>query len=266
LLGGNALPHLERTVLLSYALGIARATLLADPDMQVTVEAADRFRRLAARRAAGEPIAYLVGRREFYGLDFAVGPEVLIPRPETEHLVDAALERIPAGASSNVLDLGTGSGAIALAIARHRPAARVVATDVSSAALALAERNARALGLANVEFVESDWYASLDSPPFDVIASNPPYVAAADPHLDAGDLRYEPRIALASGEDGLDAIRTIVAGAPARLTDAGWLLLEHGYDQGDRCRRLLGDAGLTAVTTLRDLAGIERVVCGRWGG
>jgi release factor glutamine methyltransferase len=191
---------------------------------------------------------------------------VLIPRPETELVVDAALERIGSAARCRVLDLGTGSGAIALAIAFRRPGTRVVATDICGRALAVAARNARTLGLANVAFAESDWYSALGAARFDLIASNPPYVAAADPHLAAGDLRFEPRIALASGEDGLDAIRAVVAGAPAHLVESGWLLFEHGHDQGEACRRLLAEEGFAEVATLRDLAGIERVACGQWPG
>jgi len=266
LLHGNELPRLELTMLLSYALGIARAALLAHPETLVAEAKAAQFRELVERRLAGEPIAYLVGKREFHGLELRVGPDVLIPRPETELLVDAVLERIPAAAHCSILDLGTGSGAIALAIAHRRPAVRIIATDISGPALAVAAANAHALGIANVAFVESDWYAALAPGRFDLIASNPPYVAEGDPHLDAGDLRFEPKIALASGADGLAAVRSVVGGARSRLRPGGWLLIEHGYDQAERCRRLFDEAGLIAVSTLRDLAGIDRVCCGRLPG
>jgi release factor glutamine methyltransferase len=265
LLHGNELPRLEQTILLGHALGMARAALLAHPERLLARKDVLRFERLVARRRAGEPIAYLVGKREFYDLELQVGPDVLIPRPETELLVDAALGCVPPARRSRVLDLGTGSGAIALAIARHRPAAEVTAVDVSAAALAVAGANARALGIANVRFIESDWYAALPvGERFDLIASNPPYVAAGDPHLEAGDLRFEPKIALASGNDGLSALRIVIGGARSRLVPGGCLLVEHGYDQGERCRTLLEEAGFADISTLRDLAGNDRVGCGRF--
>jgi release factor glutamine methyltransferase len=191
-----------------------------------------------------------------------------VPRPETERLVELALERLPADRAVDVADLGTGSGAIALAIARERPRARVVATDASAAALAVASRNAAALGFdaARVAFVRGDWWAPLGARRFDLVASNPPYIAEGDPHLARGDLRFEPRDALASGADGLDAIRAIVAGAPAHLVDGGWLLLEHGFDQGEAVRRLLEAHGFVAVDTARDLEGRDRVTLGRRPG
>ena len=264
LLRGNDLPHLERTLLLAYALGMKRTALITYPETRVSEPDAEHFRQLAARRLAGVPIAYLVGKREFYGIDLKVGPDVLIPRPETELLVDAALERMPAGSSQSVLELGTGSGAIAIAIGRHHPTARIVATDISGAALAVAADNKHVHRIENASFIESDWYDRVPSERFDIIVSNPPYIAASDPHLALGDLRFEPKAALASGADGMTAIRTIVEGAPSRLVEGGWLLFEHGFDQAERCRHLLVLAGFASVSTRYDLAGIGRVSIGQW--
>lgn len=209
-------------------------------------------------------MAYLLGRRGFWTLDLAVGPDTLIPRPETELLVEQALQRLPSGQPCRVADLGTGSGAIALAIASERPLAQVVATDRSAAALAVARRNAEALGLASrVGFREGDWFAPLAGERFGLVASNPPYIREGDPHLGQGDLRHEPPSALASGADGLDALRAIVAGAPGHLEPGGWLLLEHGHDQGPAVRALLSDAGFVDVATVPDLEGRDRVGLGR---
>ena len=202
--------------------------------------------------------------REFYGVQFHVSPAVLIPRPETEVLVDLALERIPLDRIDRILELGTGSGCIALAIVMNRPLARVTATEVSAAALAVARDNARRLD-ADLEFREGDWYAALGDERFDIIVSNPPYVAAGDPHLTEGDLRFEPGTALCDGSDGLASIRKIVAGAPAHLSAQGWLLVEHGYDQAAAARDLLTAAGFGMVRSWRDLAGIERVSGGQDG-
>jgi release factor glutamine methyltransferase len=224
----------------------------------VTPGSAERYRHWLERRAAGEPIAYLTGACEFYGLEFRVTPAVLIPRPETELLVDLALERLPAAGRARVLDLGTGSGCIAVTLAHLRPQLEVWAADVSPAALEVARDNARRL-LAPVRFRRSDWLAGQAGERFDLILANPPYVAAHDPHLSQGDLRFEPACALVAGEDGLDDIRRIVAAAPAHLAPGGWLLFEHGYDQARRCRALLAAAGFARVASWRDLAGIERV-------
>lgn len=256
------LPAGEAELLLGHALGRGPAWLFAHGDAIVDAVAAERFAGLVARRAGGEPVAYLTGRRGFWTLDLEVTPATLIPRAETERLVELALERLPPRACA-VADLGTGSGAIALAIARERPRARVVATDASVAALEVARRNAHAHGVANVEFREGDWLAPLQGERFDLIASNPPYIAADDPHLALGDLPHEPPAALASGPDGLDAIRSIVAGAPAHLEPGGWLLLEHGHDQGAAVRALLDAAGLVDVRTEHDLEGRDRVSLGR---
>jgi len=250
--------------LLVHVLGKPRSWLFAHSDDWVAADRAVAFEALVLRRALGEPVAYLTGKRGFWRFDLAVTPATLIPRPETELLVELALERLPTDRALRVADLGTGSGAIALALAHERPRAQVTATDASAQALTVARANAAALRLENVDFREGDWYAPLAGDRFDLIASNPPYIALGDPHLDEGDLRYEPAFALSSGHDGLDAIRTIVAGAPAHLVAGGWLLLEHGWDQGEAVRALLAAAGFAEVATRQDLEGRDRVSLGRW--
>ncbi|GAB3731411.1 peptide chain release factor N(5)-glutamine methyltransferase [Luteimonas pelagia] len=254
--------------LLAHALGRDRGWLFAHGDAVLESGELARIEALAGRRRAGEPVAYLTGRRGFWSMDLAVGPATLVPRPETERLVELALERLPADRLVDVADLGTGSGAIALAIAHERPRARVVATDASAAALAVAARNATALGLdaSRVAFLQGDWWRPLGARRFELVASNPPYIPEGDPHLDRGDLRFEPRDALASGADGLDAIREIVDGAPAHLVAGGWLLLEHGFDQGGAVRRLMEARGIVEVDTARDLEGRDRVTLGRMPG
>jgi release factor glutamine methyltransferase len=255
----------DAQVLLAHALGVDRAWLIAHATDEIARDRADAFFALARRRREGEPVAYLTGRREFHGLDLRVTPAVLVPRPETETLVDAMLERLPADRALRVVDLGTGSGAIALAIAHARPNAQVVATDLSDDALAVARDNASRLGLANVAFAQGSWYDALGETEdaFDAILANPPYVAQDDPHLIEGDLPHEPSIALSPGGDGLDALRVIVAGARSRLAEGGWLAVEHGYDQSDAVRALFTGAGLAGVEARRDLAGIPRVALGR---
>jgi release factor glutamine methyltransferase len=253
----------EAVLLLAHVLGRDRGWLYAHGDAAVPEEAAARFEALVARRAAGEPVAYLLGRRGFWRFDLAVTPDTLVPRPETELLVELALVRIRADADARVADLGTGSGAIALAIALERPRAAVVATDRSEAALEVARGNAAALRLGNVAFRAGDWLQPLAGERFDVIVSNPPYIADGDAHLGQGDLRFEPRGALASGSDGFDAIRTIVRDAPAHLARGGWLLFEHGWEQGEAARALLRDAGFADVETQQDLEGRDRVTLGR---
>ncbi|MEX2239909.1 MAG: peptide chain release factor N(5)-glutamine methyltransferase [Burkholderiales bacterium] len=250
----RALEPREARLLLAAATGFSEASVLAHPERELPAPVAATFGEYAARRARGEPIAYILGTKEFYGLPLQVNPAVLIPRPETELLVELALTRKPA----SLLELGTGSGAVALAIKRHLPAARVVAVERSAAALAVAQRNALKLGL-EVEFRHGLWFEPVAGERFDAVVSNPPYVAVGDAHLDAGDLRFEPRAALAAGPDGLDAIREIVRGAPAHLNPGGRLLLEHGLGQDAAVRALLRQAGLEEVRTWPDLAGIARV-------
>lgn len=224
-----------------------------DGDIQATYAA------LVKRRAVGEPVAYIVGRRGFWSLDLEVTPATLIPRPETELLVELALQRLPFDAACSVADLGTGSGAIALAIARERPRARVIATDASTAALAVAQRNAQRHAIGNVAFVHGDWLVPLAGQRFDLIVSNPPYIEAADPHLTQGDLRHEPASALASGSDGLDDIRSIVRDARVHLHPDAWLLFEHGWNQGEAVRQLLADAGYAGAFTAQDLERRDRI-------
>ncbi|HVJ36523.1 MAG TPA: peptide chain release factor N(5)-glutamine methyltransferase [Stenotrophomonas sp.] len=250
--------------LLLHALGRDRAWLFAHARDPVGDEAAAAFADLVERRAGGEPVAYLTGRRGFWTLDLAVSPATLIPRPETERLVELALERLDATPGRRLADLGTGSGAIALALASERPQARVVATDASAAALAVARANAAAHGLSNVDFRQGAWWSPLQGERFDLVASNPPYIAAADPHLGQGDLRFEPASALAAGTDGLEDIRQIVDGAPAHLLPGGWLLLEHGWDQGEAVSELLRARGMGKVATWQDLEGRDRVSGGCW--
>lgn len=242
------------------------AWLVAHGRDPLPAPAAAEFAALVERRAAGEPVAYLTGTRGFRDFELDVDPRVLIPRPETELLVELALERIPPGVACSVADLGTGSGAIALALARERPQTQVMAVDASTDALALASHNAARLSLRNVAFVHGDWFSPLAGQRFDLVASNPPYIAHGDPHLAQGDLRYEPAMALASGVDGLDAIRGIVRHAPAHLEPRGWLLLEHGWQQGAQVRVLMQQAGLVDVGTQCDLEGRERVSLGRMPG
>lgn len=254
--------RIEAQVLLSHALNQPRAWLIAHDADPLTLEREQRFNQLLARRLQGEPVAYILGNREFYGLEFKVTPAVLIPRPETELLVELALERIPENAFCRVLDLGTGSGAVAVTLAHLRPRAEVVAVDASKAALEVAAENAKRHGVNNLTLKKGDWFAGLDGETFDVIVSNPPYIAQADAHLQQGDLRFEPASALASGHDGLDDIRRIVAAAPAHLKPGGWLLFEHGWDQAARCRGLLKEAGFAQAGSAADLAGIERASFG----
>ncbi|QNH22502.1 peptide chain release factor N(5)-glutamine methyltransferase [Xanthomonas sp. GW] len=254
----------DAEALLIHALQRDRAWLFAHARDPLPADAAERFGALLARRAQGEPVAYLTGRRGFWTLDLAVGPATLIPRADTERLVELALERLDTAPGRRAADLGTGSGAIALALASERPQAQVLATDLSEAALTVAQANARTHGLHNVRFAHGAWLAPLAGQRFDLIASNPPYIAAGDPHLAQGDLRYEPASALASGADGLDDIRVIVAGAAAHLQPGGWLLLEHGWEQGAAVRALLTDAGFDNVATYQDLEARDRVTLGRW--
>jgi len=250
-------PRLDAELLLAHAMPASRSAVIAFPERPVDAEAARRFAALVARRAAGEPLAYIVGEKEFRSLTLTVGPAVLVPRPETEHVVDAALAALSGIASPDVLDAGTGSGAIALAIKSERPDAAVVAVDASEAALAIARANAERLGL-DVEWLASDWFAAVGERTFDVIVSNPPYVESGDPHLDA--LAHEPRAALDGGPDGLGAIRALLAGAPARLKPGGVLIVEHGSGQQGRVIAVAAAAGFELAEGGRDLAGHDRYV------
>lgn len=264
-LAQSGLAPVDAQVLLACVLARDRGWLIAHATDSLANADIEAFFALARRRRDGEPVAYLTGRREFWDMSLAVDASVLIPRPETETLVECALRKLPVDRPVRVLDLGTGSGAIALAIARERPHATVWATDRSKTALDVARANAHQLDLERVQWVESDWYRALapDLPRFDLIASNPPYVATGDPHLREGDLRFEPPVALTSGPDGLDALRVIVAGAPGRLVPGGWLAVEHGFDQADAVREMLRGAGFASLESLRDVAGIPRVAAGR---
>lgn len=253
----------DARLLLAHALEKSPAWLIAHADEVLEHDALGRFDALVQSRIDGLPVAYLVGRRGFWTLDLAVTPDTLIPRPETELLVELALSRIPQGAASRIADLGTGSGAIALAIAVERPQCSVVATDASEAALRVAHGNASDNGIANVQFRRGSWFAPLAGERFGLIVSNPPYIAACDPHLAEGDLRFEPPAALSSGSDGLDDIREIVSGAEGFLADGGWLLLEHGLDQGAAIRELFEAAGFVEIATERDLESRDRVTLGR---
>ena len=256
------LDALENRILLCHALRLPRVALITQSERILSDEETARLGALVQRRLDGEPIAYIVGEREFFGLPFRVSPAVLIPRPDTELIVELALDRLAPRA--RLLDMGTGSGAIAVAVAHTRPDAAVTALDVSMEALDIAQANAAANG-ARVRFLRSDWYAALGEERFDLIASNPPYIASGDRHLSEGDLRFEPTGALTDHADGLSALRIIVDGACAHLEPGGWLLLEHGYDQAEAVRALLAARGFTEVQSWRDLAGIERVTGGRRG-
>lgn len=261
----------DAEVLLGDLLHGNRAFLIAHGQDALDPAIAARFESWVVRRAGGEPVAYITGTREFYGREFRVDPAVLIPRPETEHLIEQALARLPSQngpehrARPRVLDLGTGSGAIAITLALERPACQVTACDVSRAALNVAANNAARLG-AHIEFIESDWYAALAGRTFDLIVSNPPYVAAHDAHLSQGDLRFEPPGALTDqSADGLASIRIIVEGARTHLVPGGWLLFEHGYDQASAARDILLKAGFQHLICENDLADIPRVSGGRLG-
>lgn len=256
--------RIEAQLLMRHALGgVTHAWLIAHEREPLAPQRAEAFAALLAQRLAGCPVAYLLGKREFFGLEFQVTPDVLIPRPDTELLVEAALQQIPVDAVWRVLDLGTGSGAIAIAIAVHRPRVQITAVDRSQTALAVAQANARRLRAGAVRFRHGHWFHALEGETFHLVVGNPPYIAQDDPHLGQGDLRFEPVQALASGVDGLDDIRAIVQAAPRHLVPGGWLLLEHGYDQAERVANLFRQAGFGEVSSLPDLAGILRVTQGR---
>lgn len=255
--------RIEVQCLLQAVLSVNRAYLLTHSERVLSDHEYARYAALLERRLSGEPIAYLLGEREFFGLNFKVTPATLIPRPDTELLVELALQHIPQRGQFRVLDMGTGSGAVALSIAHARPDAEVVAVDASETALSVARENAQRLNISNVCLLHSDWFAALTGERFDLIVSNPPYIEADDVHLGQGDVRFEPLSALASGADGLDDIRRISAAARSHLHPGGWLMFEHGYDQSVRVRQLMQQAGFTEVASARDLSGIERVTVGR---
>ena len=282
--------RIEVQCLLQEVLKVNRAYLLTHPERELNADEAARYSKLFDRRLQGEPIAYLLERREFFGLNFKVSPATLIPRPDTELLVELALQKTPSpqpsggtisqstksasgqvagypvngrGSFFRVLDMGTGSGAIALAIAYARPDVEVVAVDASEAALIVAKFNAQALKVHNARLLHSDWFTALADERFDLIVSNPPYIEADDVHLSQGDVRFEPLTALASGSDGLDDIRRISSQAKGHLNNGGWLMLEHGYNQAAHVRDLLQRAGFAEVSSHRDMSGIERVTMGR---
>jgi release factor glutamine methyltransferase len=250
-------PRLDAELLLARALDLPRSYLYAHPDDVLDNAAAARFLKTVEQRLEGLPLAYITGEKEFWSLPLAVGPGALVPRPETELLVELALREIPRGSALSVADLGTGSGAIAIALASERPACRIVATDISAAALLIAKHNAAKHGLGNIEFVEGDWTTPLADRQFDLIVSNPPYVRIDDPALD--ELRFEPKVALASGSDGFDAIRTLARDCGRLLIPSGALMLEHGADQHDEVARILAAEGWSDIECFSDLAGRPRV-------
>ncbi|MBI6578208.1 peptide chain release factor N(5)-glutamine methyltransferase [Pseudomonas viridiflava] len=254
--------RLDAELLLAAALGKPRSFLHTWPERIVSTEAALAFTGYLQRRRTGEPVAYILGQQGFWKLDLEVAPHTLIPRPDTEMLVEAALELVPAFAPAQVLDLGTGTGAIGLALANDRQQWKITAVDRVPEAVALAERNRQRLQLDNAEVLNSHWFSALEGRQFDLIISNPPYIAETDPHLSMGDVRFEPGSALTSGPDGLDDLRTIISEAPVHLTPGGWLLLEHGYDQGPAVRELLIRHGFERIQTRRDLGEHERITFG----
>ncbi|MDO9219998.1 MAG: peptide chain release factor N(5)-glutamine methyltransferase [Thiobacillus sp.] len=250
--------RLDSRVLAAHVLGVDAAWLIAHDTDPLPAQQILAFQSLLVRRLSGLPIAYLTGSREFYGRSFLVSADVLIPRPDTELLIELALARIPPDEAIDVLDLGTGSGCIAITLALERPLARVTAVDRSPVALAIAQRNAKSLN-ARVDFLTSNWFSALSGRHFDLIVSNPPYIAAADPHLAQGDVRFEPLSALAAGADGLDDLRHLIASACTHLQPGGTLLLEHGYDQAEAVRALLQQNGIASPQNWNDLAGNARV-------
>ncbi|MGH8373340.1 MAG: peptide chain release factor N(5)-glutamine methyltransferase [Gammaproteobacteria bacterium] len=260
---GSDSARLDAELLLTQVLGRSRGYLRAWPEQAVEDGHQREFDRLLVARLQGTPLAYLAGQREFWSLPLKLTRDTLIPRPDTELLVQTALECSPADAAWRIADLGTGSGAIAAAISSERLLCRITATDVSRAALDVARENAATLGLGNIEFRCGDWFAPLSGTHYNLIVSNPPYVREGDPHLDEGDVRFEPRRALISGPDGLDAIRQIIEKAPAYLLPGGWLLLEHGYDQAESVRALFAAQNFAGIRSVKDLAAHERVTLGQ---
>ncbi|MDZ7889707.1 MAG: peptide chain release factor N(5)-glutamine methyltransferase [Pseudomonas sp.] len=256
-------PRLDAELLLAQALGKSRGYLHTWPERELEASQHERYQAALARRRTGEPVAYILGRQGFWSLDLDVASHTLIPRPDTELLVETALALLPA-TPLQVLDLGTGTGAIALALACERPAWQVTGVDRVAEAVALAQGNGTRLQLANARFAESCWFSALAGQRFQLIVSNPPYIAAADPHLSQGDVRFEPSSALVAGVDGLDDIRLIIEQAPEHLLAGGWLLLEHGFDQAEAVRELLVQRGFATVESRRDLGGHQRISLGQW--
>ncbi len=261
----NTEARIETQMLLRFILGdLSRAWLIAHENDVIENNAYARFQTLLKRRLAGEPIAYILGYREFYGLTLKVTPDTLIPRSDTETLVEAALEKIPKNKPTKILDLGTGTGAISLAIAKHRPHAHITAIDSNQTTLEVAKENAENLEITNVNFIQSDWFEKFENQQFDMIVSNPPYIEENDAHLKQGDLRFEPQSALVSGKDGLNAICHIISKTPQHLTPNGWLLLEHGYNQSQNVAHLFMQKKFSDITHMKDLAGINRVTLACW--
>lgn len=259
-------PGLDGEILLAHVLGIPRSQLLAHPEQIIPEDKLHLVTQLIMQRSSGLPVAYLTGQREFWSLPLKVTPATLIPRPDTELLVEQSLRQVPQVARSPILELGTGSGAVTLALAAERPSCTITSTDISEHALTVARENADALGIRNVEFLHGDWFAPVSSRRFRLIVSNPPYVAETDPRLQSADLRFEPMMALASGPDGLAAIRKIVHSSPDHLDQNGVLLLEHGQGQAASVRQLMETSGFRDVHSVHDLTGIERVCVGRLTG
>jgi release factor glutamine methyltransferase len=256
--------RLDSEILLAYVLGESRTWLHTWPEHELSQEQQQNFEQLLSRRKKGEPIAHIIGEQEFWSLTLKVTPDTLIPRADTERLVELALERIPEKSFWNIVDLGTGSGAIALALAKQRPSIEIIATDKSMKALTVAQENARLNQLNNIRFVRSNWFDDLGDQVFDMIVSNPPYIAEDDPHLSQGDVRFEPDSALTSGPGGLDDLSHLINKAPGYLKPGGWLLLEHGYDQADAVLNLLQQAGFKNCEDFQDYAGNPRVAIGQY--
>jgi release factor glutamine methyltransferase len=260
----TGVPRNEARLLLAHVLHRDHWWLVAHDDYELTPDESGHINALAARRRAGEPVAYLLGEREFYGRVFRCTPAALIPRPETELLIDLALQRLPADFAGSILDVGTGTGCIAITLALERPQAQVTALDVSADALALARGNAESLGASHVRFIESNWFSAVDGNDlFDLIVSNPPYIAPGDAHLSQGDLRFEPSVALVDAVDGLESYRRLASGARRHLPADGWLIVEHGFDQGGTVPAVFAENGFVDVQTVADLAGHPRITLAR---
>lgn len=261
--GGSESPHLDAQILLGHILRQPRSYLIAHGEQTLSPDQLDQAESLLSQRLEGQPIAHLIGRREFWSRELEVSPDTLIPRPDTEITLELALEKIPTDAPWSLLDLGTGTGALALMLALERPACEITATDISAQALAVAERNRQRLGVENVCFLQGDWFAPLADIRFQLIVSNPPYIPEADPHLTQGDVRFEPRQALAAGPAGLDDLKKLIEQAPSHLHEGGWLVLEHGFDQAEIVGNLLKSHGFENLDCMNDLAGHSRASAGQ---